>query len=90
MRTLTSYLKGFGAKLYHATDEEIEEFDKFFIEFYSEIIERLKEEGYKLAEKQENKFKDLLYKFLFVKREFNERYDNIYLYEILKRVGVVE
>ena len=87
MDSLTRYLRGFGAKFRHATEEEIEQFDSSF-EVIREFIEKYLAREYGLNEEQKQKLTDLFYKVLFVKGSFDERYDNVLIHDMLKRVGV--
>jgi len=88
MDSLTRYLRGFNLKFKHATDEEIKQFDTNF-EVIRDYINRYLAKEYSLNEEQKQKLIDLFYKVLFVKGSFDERYDNVLIHDMLKRVGVL-
>ena len=88
---LTKYLRAFGSKFKHADDYKVEKFDEWFLYNGVPLIERYlkefeKEYGIKLTEKQKQKAEDLFYKLMFVKGEFDERYDNVLIGDIIDRV----
>ena len=85
MDRLTHYLKAFGGKWRWVKNKEVEEFDDWFTNSFLPFLDRIvKEEG--LTSDEREKFIDLMYKVMFVKKEFDERYDNVLIHDALKRV----
>ena len=83
---LTPYLRKFNRKFRHTDDKIIDIFDQSFYTTIYGYIDRIAKEE-ELTEKQKQKFTDMLYKVVFVKGEFDERYDNVLVYDMLKRLG---
>ena len=86
MDRLTHFLKAFGGKWRWVKPEEIDEFDEWFIEDFLPFLDEIAEQE-NLDSNEREQFITLMYKVMFIKREFDERYDNILIYDALKRIG---
>jgi len=79
-------LRLFKKEFKKSNEKEIEKFDIWFMDYFENYLENIaKTEG--LTKKQREKFIDIMYKVLFVKKDFDERYDNVLIHDALKRVG---
>jgi len=85
MDILTPYLRRFHHKIKRCSDEELIYFDEIFSGLIQPMLERIAIQE-ELTESEKQRFIDLVYKILFVKGDFDERYDNVLIAAALKRV----
>lgn len=81
---LTYYLRAFPPKWRHTHPSEIVLFDQMWSGMEGHFKKIADNEG--LNEKQKIEFLRIMYKVLFVKREYDERYDNVLVGRALDRV----
>ena len=82
---MTPYLRAFWNKFRHADRDVRKAYDDWWIGLGEIHFKQIAEdEG--MTKKQAQKFLDLMYKVIFVKGEYDERYDNILVGDAIRRV----